>query len=106
MKYDQGKAPIHLVPPECIESAAKVFGFGADKYGAWNWRDDVNDTTYGRTYSSLQRHLMAWYSGEDIDPESGLPHIDHALSQLMILKIQTLETTNKEMDTRYVPKNK
>ena len=102
MKKDIGKAPIHLVPVETIVSAATVFGFGAEKYGEWNWRDDVNTTSYGRTYSSLQRHLMAWYSGEDTDPESGLPHLDHALSQLMILKVQTLETTNTEMDNRYV----
>ena len=106
MKYDNGKAPIHLVPPETILAAAKVFGFGAEKYGEWNWRNDVDNTSYGCTYSSLQRHLMAWYSGEDTDPESGLPHLDHALSQLMILKMQTLETTNKEMDNRYVPNSK
>jgi len=102
MKYDNGKAPINLVPTECIIAAAQVFGFGAQKYSEWNWRDDVDNTSYGRTYSSLQRHLMAFWSGEDIDPEFGLPHLDHALTQLMILKMQTLETTNHEMDNRYV----
>ena len=102
MRYDNNKAPIHLVPVEAIASAAKVFGFGAQKYGEWNWRDDIDETTWTRTYSSIQRHLMAWNSGEDLDPESSLPHLDHALSQLMILKMQTLEATNLEMDNRYV----
>jgi hypothetical protein len=101
MKYDNGKAPIHLVPSEAIISIAKVLGFGAEKYGENNWREDVDSTTWGRTYSSLQRHLNSFWSGEDLDPESGLPHLDHALCQLMILKIQTLETTNMEMDNRF-----
>jgi hypothetical protein len=101
MKYDQGKAPIHLIPSEAIISMANVLGFGAEKYGENNWRQDVNETTYGRTYSSLQRHLNAFWSGEDTDPESGLPHLDHALTQLMILKMQTIETTNPEMDNRF-----
>jgi len=105
MKFDQGKAPLHLIPPEVLMSMAQVLGFGAAKYGENNWRDDVNNTTYGRTYSSLQRHLNSFWSGEDFDPESGLPHIDHALTQLLILKMQTLETTNPEMDNRYKRKD-
>ena len=104
MKYDDGKPQLDLIPVEALIGASKVLGFGADKYGRWNWRDDVDETTYGRTYASLMRHLTSFWSGEDIDPESGLPHLDHALSQLMILKIQTLETTNPEMDNRYVRK--
>lgn len=106
MKYDQGKAPIHLIPSEVILSMAQVLGFGAEKYGENNWRDDINETTWGRTYSSIQRHLTSFWSGEDLDPESGLSHLDHALTQLAILKMQTLECTNKEMDTRYVRKSK
>lgn len=99
MKYDEGKPPIHLVPAECIVAAANVFGFGAEKYGENNWRHDVGNTSFGRTYSSIQRHLNSFWSGEDIDPESGLHHIDHAISQLMILKMQTLE--GPEMDDRF-----
>lgn len=101
MKYDNGKAPIHLIPPEVLVSMAHVLSFGAAKYGENNWRQDVNNTSYGRTYSSLQRHLLSFWSGEDNDPESGLPHLDHAITQLMILKMQTLETTNPEMDNRF-----
>lgn len=106
MKYDSGKAPIHLVPTECIVSAAEVFGFGAKKYGENNWRKDIDNTSYGRTYSSLQRHLMSWFAGEEQDPESNLLHLDHALTQLMILKMQTLENTNPKMDDRYASNSK
>lgn len=101
MKYDNNKAPLHLIPPEVLPSIANVFKYGAEKYSANNWRKDIDVTTWGRTYSSLQRHLNSFWSGEDVDPESGLQHIDHALTQLIILKMQTLETTNSEMDDRF-----
>lgn len=101
MKYDNGKPPIHLIPTEAIVSIAQVLGFGAQKYGENNWREDANITKWGRTYSSLQRHLTSFWGGEDTDPESGLSHLDHALTQLMILKMHTLETTNPDMDNRF-----
>jgi len=91
MKYDDGKPPMHLIPPEVLPGIAHVFGYGAKKYAVNNWRKDLDDTSFGRTYSSVLRHLNTWWSGEDIDPESGLHHIDHALTQLMILRIQTME---------------
>lgn len=101
-KHDQGKSPIHLIPTKCIDDAARVFGFGAQKYGENNWRQDLNNMPYSRHYSSIQRHLMAWFSGEEIDPESGLHHINHALTQLMILKT-TVDFADKEkVDDRYV----
>ena len=91
MKYDEGKPKIHLVPPEAIIEAARVFGFGAEKYGKNNWRQDIHKFPVSRHYSSIQRHLMAYMMGEDNDPESGLPHLSHALTQMMILVMTTKE---------------
>jgi len=101
MKYDSGKPKIHLVPPEAIIEAAKVFGFGAEKYGENNWRQDIDKFPVSRHYSSIQRHLMAYHSGEDNDPESGLPHLSHALTQMMILLMTTLESDPELTDDRY-----
>lgn len=99
MKYDAEKPRIHLVPPDAIVEAAKVFGFGASKYGENNWRKDLHEYKYSRHYSSIQRHLLAFMNGEDIDPESGLPHLSHALTQMMIL-IQTTKEA-PECDDRW-----
>ena len=33
MKYDNGKAPLALVPVDAINQVAEVLGFGANKYG-------------------------------------------------------------------------
>lgn len=33
-----------------------------------------------RYYAALLRHVMAWRSGESNDPESGMPHLWHVLT--------------------------
>lgn len=103
MKYDSGKPKLHLVPPEAIIEAATVFGFGAEKYGENNWRKDIAKFPYSRHYSSIMRHLFAFHSGEDLDPESGLPHLSHALTQMMILIMTTKEAP--KMDDRFNVEN-
>jgi len=99
MKYDDKKPPIHLVPAPVVSDVARVFAFGAQKYGENNWRKDATTTEWCRTYSSIQRHLLAWLDGEDFDSESGLHHIDHAITQCMILKMHIAEGPN--MDDRF-----
>lgn len=88
MKYDENKTPFSLLPPEALDDVTRVFGHGAKKYGPYNWRKDLHETTFSRTYSSIQRHLNAYWQREDDDPESGLPHLAHAASQIMILMTQ------------------
>ena len=36
-------------------------------------------------YDATMRHLLAWMSGEDLDPESGLNHLFHAGASLNML---------------------
>ena len=77
------KAPMHLIPPYALEQTAWVHKFGAERYGAYNWRKTgVCATTY---VSAIMRHLNAWRDGEDLDPESGISHIAHIASSCNIL---------------------
>lgn len=82
IKFDQEKLMLELLPVRPIEDIAGVLTFGAKKYSERNWEQGFN---YSRTYGALQRHLHAWYKGEDIDPESGLSHLSHAGCCLMFL---------------------
>lgn len=82
VKADQAKARMDLLPPKVLEGVAQVLAFGAKKYAAWNW---VKAPAYGRYFAAVQRHLAAWQAGEDLDPETGLPHLHHALCSLMFL---------------------
>ena len=82
IKHDQDKPMLNLIDPQAIEGLAAVLTFGAKKYAADNWRGGINNS---RLIASLLRHLFAIMRGEYIDPESGLPHIDHVGCNWMFL---------------------
>jgi hypothetical protein len=57
---------------------------GGRKYGTHNYRSmGVLTSVY---YDAAMRHLMSYWEGEDIDPDSGLSHITKALSCLSVLR--------------------
>src|SRR5574337_536268 len=74
VKHDEEKIPLDLLDPLALEGLAKVLQFGAKKYARENWRGGIS---YSRVFAALLRHTFAILRGEYIDPESGLPHIDH-----------------------------
>lgn len=74
LKYDQDKPRMDLLDAQALEGLAAVLTFGAKKYAAHNWRSGINNS---RLVAALLRHTFAILRGEYIDPESGLPHIDH-----------------------------
>jgi hypothetical protein len=98
VKADKGKLRLDLIPPEALAGAAAAFGYGAEKYKAWSWRGN-GAAQWSRVYASIQRHLTAWYAGQDDDPESGQHHLHHALAQLMMLV--TYHAASEGADDRY-----
>ena len=81
---DEGKLRLDLVAPEAIEALARVSGQACEsgKYPERNWEKGMD---WQRQYASALRHLLKWAAGEDLDPESGLPHIEHALWRIAAL---------------------
>ena len=78
------KPPLHTVPTGPLFEAGAVLLHGHCKYRGYNWRvAGVRSSIY---YDAVMRHLMAWWEGEDTDPDSGLPHIAHAISGLCVLR--------------------
>lgn len=96
VKFDQEKTRLELVSDLAIEGLGKVLTFGAAKYHDDNWRLGLE---WRRVIGAARRHLAAFSSGEDLDPESGLPHIDHALCCLMFLS--EYQKTANGTDDRY-----
>lgn len=82
VKYDDGKPRFDLLPYDSLEKIAQVFTMGAAKYRDRNWEVGMR---HGRVFAALQRHLSAYWQGEDIDPESGLPHLAHAGFGILVL---------------------
>lgn len=83
MKFDDGKLLYSLIPPETLKALAEVLTFGAKKYDKNNWQLVENGEE--RYLDALFRHLEAYRVGEAIDPESGLPHLAHVLTNAAFL---------------------
>lgn len=84
-----------LLPPGALWMIAEVFGFGAAKYADRNWEAGY---PWSWSYDALQRHLNAFWDGEELDPESGLSHLAHA--GFHILALLTYTRTNRAKDDR------
>ena len=82
-RFNEGKRRWSLLDLKTLEGLIQVLEFGAEKYGDYNWQKGLPVT---EVYESLMRHIIAWKDGKDIDDESGLSHLDHAICNLYFLK--------------------
>ena len=76
------KPRLELVPWTAVTEIAEVLTFGAEKYDANNW---CRGARWGRYFAALCRHIFAWWSGEEKDPETGKSHLAHAGCCLLFL---------------------
>lgn len=78
------KVPISGMPAPVLLEAGLVKLHGDLKYGRYNWREaGVRGSVY---YDAAFRHLAAWWEGEDLDPDSGISHLAHAITGLAVLR--------------------
>lgn len=96
VKFDAGKPQLDLLPTLALWGVGEVLTYGAAKYAAHNWRKGL---AYSRLTSAALRHLFSFIRGENNDPESGLPHLDHAAC--CILFLSELQKTNTGTDDRW-----
>lgn len=72
---DKKRAQLGALDPKALLTLAEVAGFGAEKYDRYNM---LKGYDWSLCFDAMQRHLLAFWAGEDVDPESGLPHVAHA----------------------------
>lgn len=78
------KAPLSVVPMGVVAEIGIGMLEGASKYGRHNYRGvGVRASVY---FDATMRHLISWWEGEDIDPDSGMSHIAKALCSLAVLR--------------------
>lgn len=78
------KAPLSTVSAPVMMEVGLAMLEGARKYGRHNYRDaGVRASVY---YDALMRHMVDWWEGEDIDPDSGLSHVTKAIASLVVLR--------------------
>lgn len=82
-------------------AAAAVFKHVTERpvrpYPPWNWAKGM---PWSVPLACAVRHALAWRSGEDLDPETGQPHVGHLQCNLLMLK--HYETAYREGDDRPV----
>ena len=82
-KHDGGKPRYDLLPAVAVDQVVAVLTFGAKRYAPDNWRH-VEGWRW-RYHAAALRHLFAWARGQRLDPDSGLPHLAHAVCSLLFL---------------------
>lgn len=81
--FSEGKSGVDQIPPQVLLELGRVYEMGERKYGRRNW---LKGTAWHEFYGSALRHILRWQSGEDLDDESGLPHLSHAIWNLVALQ--------------------
>lgn len=96
-RFNEGKPQLSLILEARygLAEAAKVLEFGSEKYARGNWHKGLSHT---QVCDSLLRHLTAYLSGEDIDPESQCKHVGHILVNALFLA--ELTNTKPALDDR------
>lgn len=61
-----------LIPVGPLTSLATLYGLGARKYAERNWEKGY---AWSLSYGALLRHALAYWGGEDLDPELGINHM-------------------------------
>lgn len=95
VKFDSNKVRHSLLPRKTLQRVLEVLEVGAKKYSEGNWLRVENAET--RYFDAAHRHLEAYWRGELNDPETGLPHLAHAISNLLFL-LYFQEHKNEQTD--------
>lgn len=98
LRSNAGKPRHELISPWAMGGLAAVLTFGATRYSKNNWRKGLS---WAETLGSLKRHIAEFEKGIDTDPDSGLPHIDHALCNVVFLS--EFQKLNRGTDDRWKP---
>jgi hypothetical protein len=95
---EKGEKPemLGFVDPNALLDVARVAGFGAKKYAPFNFTKGYD---WSLSYNALLRHVLAFLAGEDLDDESGLPHLAHAAWHCLALL--TFWRFNRGTDDRF-----
>lgn len=72
LRFDADKSRVDLIDPAFILALGDHYAAGAKKYAERNWEKGMS---FSRCYASAQRHMLAFWAGEELDAETGSPHV-------------------------------
>jgi hypothetical protein len=71
-----------LLPWDTLMKVSEHYHYGASKYDQRNWERGY---AWSLSFAALQRHLAAFWQGEDIDEESGSHHLAAAAFHVLAM---------------------
>jgi hypothetical protein len=78
------KTPMSFVPAPVMAELGLAMLEGGLKYGRHNYRAvGVRASVY---YDAVMRHMLAFWEGEDTDPDSNVCHLTKAIASLVVLR--------------------
>ena len=92
---DNKEARYGLIPVEPLRMLARHYSVGSRKYDDHNWRKGY---AWSWSYDAAQRHMNKFWGGEDIDEETGTPHVISAAWHMFALA--WFMVNRKEKDDR------
>ena len=93
MKYDTGKPLMALLPPKATLEVARILTYGANKYSIDNWKTTSDSDV--RYLSAVLRHIFQHLEGEELDEETGMSHLAHAICSLLFILENRLANEKK-----------
>lgn len=95
--FTETKPALSNIPPSAVLGVLRVFGFGNNvKYSPGDWLPgQPNERPWTAHADAAVRHLLQHLSGEVFDPESKLPHLDHAIARLIMARETDERTRGK-----------
>jgi 5'(3')-deoxyribonucleotidase len=82
LRFNEGKTRHDLPTPFAQEQYAKVLTAGSIKYGDNNWTKGMR---WSKVLASMKRHIIAFESGIDLDPETACLHMAHVMCNAAFL---------------------
>ena len=102
-RYNSGKPRLDLLPIDLMTGLSRVLEYGESKYGRNNWRKGAPAT---EQVACLLRHLQPIMEALNtdsreglFDAESGLPHVDHMLFNVLSLRLALQAEMGLPIDT-------
>ena len=102
LRFNENKIQTREIDPNFILGLGQVLTKSREKYEHFNW---CKPTKLSTPMESMERHLLAFKAGEDIDPDDGLHHLLKAAVNIMFQYYHI--TNNPEYsDDRFFKKDK
>jgi hypothetical protein len=93
LRYNSSKPRWDLLPPDALEALADLMTKNLEKYPPRNWEKGM---AWGNCFAAIMRHSWKWWKGEDLDAESGHPHMVHVMWNAMALVSYTKRGVGKD----------